>query len=289
MPTFTPNGDGASDTIGFSVDSSEAGSVTGTVRDAGDQSVATISATLGAGPATVTWNGRKGSAYAPDGVYDIGFVAKDLAGNRSEPQVRSVAVYGALGFTTSSKTVFFPQDGDRLTATTSLSFKLFSPATVDWMIQNAAGTTVRTLKAGEALAAGTHAVSWNGRDDAGAYVPRGSYRSVVTATDGTLSSSQRASFVADAFTIAVSDTTPARKQRITVTTTSAESLDAAPRVRVYQPGVAAWSVTMTKVATRVYRATVTLKSGSTGTLRLRIGGHDSNGVLQELNRYLPLH
>ena len=61
----------------------------------------------------------------------------------------------------------------------------------------------------------------------------------MTATDGTLGTTQRASVVADAFRITVSDTTPARGQRLTVTATSAENLDTAPRLRVYQPGIRA--------------------------------------------------
>ena len=95
--------------------------------------------------------------------------------------------------------------------------------------------------------------------------------------------------VADAFRISVSDTTPGRGQRVTVTATSAETLDRAPRLRVYQPGIAAWSVTMRKIDTRVYRITVTLKSSRTGTLKLRVSALDDGGRAQTSNRYLPLH
>ncbi len=231
----------------------------------------------------------KDGAYVADGPYTLDFVAKDRAGNRSEAQPRSVAVYAALASTASSRPVFFPQDGDNLSSTTAFSFRLRSAATVSWTVQNAAGTVVRTIKAGEALAAGAYAFTWNGRNDAGAMVPRGTYRTVVTATDGTYSATQKATVVADAFRIVVSDSTPGRRQRITVTATSAETLDRTPRLRVYQPGIAAWSVTMRKIDTRVYRITVTLKSSKTGTLKLRVSALDDGGRAQASYRYLPLH
>jgi flagellar hook assembly protein FlgD len=288
--TFTPNGDGASDTIGFTVGSSEPGSVTATIKDPGEAAVDHVAVVLAGSTAALTWDGRTTSgAYAPDGVYALIFVATDRAGNRSEAQARSANAYGALGYTASSPVVFFPQDGDNLARTTSFSFKLRSAATVSWTVQDAAGTVVRTIQAEGPLAAGPHAFAWDGRNDAGAMVPRGVYRTVVHATDGTLASTQRASVVADAFRISVSDTTPRRGQRMTITARSAEALSKAPRLSVYQPGASAWSVTMSRVAPGVYRATVTLRSSRTGTLRLQVSAYDDHGVMQRSNLYLPLH
>ena len=82
---------------------------------------------------------------------------------------------------------------------------------------------------------------------------------------------------------------PGRKQRITVTATSAEALDARPRLAVYQPGIAVWRVTMSKVSSGVFRVTITLKSSHAGTLRLRVYGSDDDGGSQASNLYLPLH
>ncbi len=289
-PLFTPNGDGASDTIKFAVGASEPGSVTATIRDAGDATVDHVTTSIGGSTGAITWDGRtEDGGYAPDGTYTVGFVAKDRAGNHSEAQSRTVNAYGALGHTASSKVVFFPQDGDSLGSTTVFSFHLRAAATVSWTVQDANGLVVRAILDGEALAAGAHAFTWNGRSDAGALVPRGTYRTVVSATDGTLASTQRATVVADAFRITVSDTSPGRGQKITVTATSAEGLDTVPRLRVFQPGRGAWSVTMKKIDTRVYRITVTLKSGGIGTLRLRVLAHDGNGATQSSNLYLPLH
>ncbi len=290
-PMFTPNGDGTTDTLRFAVGASEPGTVTATVRDAGNAVVDRVTATVGTANATLTWDGRTSAGgYAPDGTYSMSFVARDRAGNSSQAQARNANVYGSLGYVTTSRTVFYPQDGDRLAgSTTKLSFRLRSAATVTWTIQSSAGAVVRTIRSGVALGAGTQTFTWNGRNDAGAMVPRGTYRSVVTATDGTLGATQKVDTLADAFRITVSDTTPGRGQRLTVTATSAEALNAAPKLRLYQPGRAAWTVRMTKIGTRVYRVTVVLRSSKTGTLRLRVSAPDDNGVWQASYRNLKLH
>ncbi len=289
-PQFTPNGDKTSDTIGFAVGASEPGSVTATVKSAGNTAVDHVTVSVGGSSTRLTWDGRNdGGGYVADGTYKVAFVATDLAGNRSEAQTRPVAVFGALGYVATSKLAFYPQDGDSLARTTSFSYRLRSAATVDWTIQDASGALVRTIRTAQALAAGTHAFTWNGRNDVGAFVPRGTYRSVVTATDGTLSATQRVEVVAAAFKVVVSDTTPGRGQRLTVTATSAEPLDGSPKLRIYQPGISGWTVTMTKIGTRVYRARVTLKKSSTGTLRIRVKAPDRNGVKQATYRYLILH
>jgi flagellar hook assembly protein FlgD len=290
VPQFSPNGDGSGDTVGFAVGASEPGSVIASVRNAADQLIDQASTTVDAAGGTVTWDGRtKDGAYVADGSYTLGFTARDRAGNRSEAELRSVVVFAALGSTATSRSVFFPQDGDNLARTTAFSFRLRSAATVSWTVVNAAGAVVRTIKTEEALAAGPYAFTWDGRNDAGAMVPRGTYRTVVSATDGTHAATQKATVVADAFRIVVSDSTPRRGQRVTVTATSAETLDRTPRLRIYQPGRAAWSVTMRKIGTRVYRITVTLKSSKTGTLKLRVSAPDDGGRSQASSLYLPLH
>ena len=290
VPVLSPNGDGYQDTIGFSVGASEPGMVLGTIRDAADAAVAGISAAVGSGTASLAWDGR-GASGAPvrDGVYTVAFEARDRAGNRGAPQVRTVAVYGSLGRVRSSTSLFFPQDADGLSPRATLAFDLANAATVTWTVVDAAGSPVRTIMTDQPLGAGPQAWAWDGRDDAGAYVPRGVYTTVVRATDGTLVAIGRASVRADAFKIVASDTTPARRQRITVTITSPENLSAAPRLSVFQPGISAWTVGTTKIGTRVYRVTITLRSSSTGTLRLKASGTDSGGQSQDSTLYFPLH
>jgi flagellar hook assembly protein FlgD len=291
IPVFTPNGDGFGDTIGLAVGSSEPGSVVGTVRRADGAGVDTLGATVGSGAASLTWDGRTAQGpYAPDGTYGVEVVALDRAGNASAPQTATLRAYGAMGFVRASRTLFFPQDGDRVASSTSLSFVLARPATVTWTIVNAAGSVVRTIATDLPMDAGTHAFAWNGRNDLGAFVARGTYRSIVRATDGAdLGAVQAVAVLADAFRIAPSDTTPGRGQRITVTATTAEALAAAPRLRVNQPGRSGWSVAMTRVSSGVYRATITFRSGPTGTTRLTVYGKDAAGHLQTSVMTVRLH
>ena len=290
IPVFSPNGDGTGDSVGFTVGANEPGTVVTTVRDESSAVVERASTSLGSSTAAIAWDGRDDdNAYVPDGEYQVAFVAMDRAGNQSAAQVRTVAVYAALGNVAASKSVFYPQDGDSLGRKVGLSFRLRDAALVGWTIQDGDGAVVRTVKADEALGAGTYAFTWDGRNDQGAFVPRGTYRSVVAATDGTYGSTQHATVLADAFRIAVSDATPARGQRLKVRVTSAEALGQLPRLRIYQPGAKAWTVTMKRVKGKVYRVTVTLKGGDAGTLRLRVTARDKHGSKQRSNRYLPIH
>ncbi len=289
VPVFSPNGDGHRDTIAFAVSASEPGRVIGTVRDGGDNAVDTTSVPVGSGAVSLTWDGRNAAgSVVPDGTYTVVFQAEDRAGNRSEPQARTVAVFGSLSRVRVSTSLFFPQDADNLASRVTLAFDLARAAGVTWTVVNAAGAPVRTIMTDQPLTAGARTWSWDGRDDAGAFVPRGIYTSVVRAVDGDLVSTLRASVRADAFRIAASDTTPNRGQLITVTITSAESLATAPRLAVFQPGISAWSIGTTRVSTNVYRVTVRLKPSSTGTLRLKAYGTDSGGRSQFSSISLPL-
>ena len=289
LPSFAPNGDGYRDTIGFAVGTDEPGTITGTVKNAGGTTVDTVSLTPAGDTGTLTWDGRTGTSYAADGTYTISVVARDLAGNASAAQARDFNLYGSLAFVASSKAVFYPQDGDGVSSSTGLTFTLKHAATVTWRVVDAAGAPVRTIKSSAPLAAGSYSFVWNGRNDAGAYVARGTYRSLVYATSGGLSASQAATVELNAFRVTSSDTTPARGQRITVTGLSAEALKSAPKVVVSQPGLTAWTVSMSKSGSS-YVATVQLKSSSrTGTLRLKVYGYDAAGHYQFTYLELPIH
>jgi flagellar hook assembly protein FlgD len=288
--TFSPNGDGSLDTVGFTASSSEAGSILGAIRNAANTVVARLSVGTSSAGSRLTWDGRnKSAAIVPDGTYRFEISPMDRAGNVGAAQSHTVDVYGSLGFAAASKALFFPQDGDAVSTGMAFSFRLASAATVSWSIVDPAGAIVRTIKTDEALAAGTFSFAWNGRNDLGAFVPRGTYRAVVRASNGAQGASQSASVLADAFKINVSDTTPGRRQRITITATSAEALASAPRVTISQPGISRYSATMTKVSTGVYRLTITLKSSSAGTLRIVVSGKDAKGHSQSSTKLLPLH
>ena len=120
-------------------------------------------------------------------------------------------------------------------------------------------------------------------------MPRGTYRAEVIATNGVQGATQRASVLADAFKITVSDSTP--RSRPEDHGHGRDARDA--RQRLARQGLPAgdrrWSVATTKVSSTTYRVTLTMRSSSTGTVRIKAYGKDTNGQSQSASIYLPLH
>ena len=277
---FAPNGDGSRDTIALTGTNSEAGSFIVRVRNSANTLVRLFTVSTGTGPTSIAWDGKNSSgAVVPDGAYIMRVYPVDAYGNTGTWAERTVKVVAALKSVKSSAAVFFPQDLDSMAKTTTLSFALLRPMTVTWTIRNAAGAIVDTRMDAVERAAGTASLVFDGRRLDGTMLPPGRYTSFVSATDGTLTASQAVTFDADAFSVKPSDTTPARGQSVTLSVTSAEPLTAtAPRAYIYEPGLATWSVALTKTGTYTYKATVVLKKGgSAGTLTIKSSGRTPRG------------
>jgi len=288
--TFSPNGDGYRDTVSVGVHANEPSTLEASMRDGGDLDIVDLDTSAPSGAATIVWNGRLASGnLAMDGVYQLRVVARDAAGNHSAPAAKPIGVHKALVGSRVSTVNFWPNDGDGYGQTITLAFDLLATQTVTWQVVNAGGDVVRTIAQDTVMAAGRHAYVWNGRSSTGAYLPKGTYRSVVTATNGTLTTTHAATFVQDLFRITVSDTTPYRGQAITITVVSAETLSKLPRITVSQPGIGAWAATMSHVSGRTYKVTLRLKSSSTGTLTLRASGYDAASAYGSSSVALPLH
>jgi flagellar hook assembly protein FlgD len=290
-PAFSPNGDGKTDTVSLGVSSNEAGLVEAQFLASGTtQAVRTAVIGVKAGTtATLTWDGRTAAgAYAPDGRYTVRVAPRDLAGNLGMAEDREVWLVGAMSRLTSSPALFYPNDKDRLAKSTTTTFVLARPARVSWRIMTLGGTTVRTIRTSADLTPGTHKFVWDGKTDAGTYAPAGTYAIYASAGVNGVWIGHKTWVELNAFSFKVSDTTPTRGQTVTVTTTSAESLKAAPTLRVAQPGIAAWSVRMVKVTGNTWKATIRFKSSKTGQVVLRISGYDADGRWQATYRGLPL-
>ena len=288
--TFTPNGDGASDTITTSATTTEPGTLVVRIADGADATVRTLTVTAAAGANGVVWDGRSnGGTIVPDGTYTLTVVPRDLAGNAGAGASRPILVVGLLGFLTNSTRAFYPQDGDRFSKTTTLSFKLSRPATVTWTIRNAVGQVVLTHLDAVPLAAGAHSWVFDGRAGDGSFLPVGIYSGTVSATDGTYTISSSVKVEMNAFAIAASTSTPRRGSSITITAVSAEAISGIVRLYVTEPGIATWGVTMTKVSSTTYRATVTLKTGgAAGVVEFKVWGRDADGRSQATWKTLPL-
>lgn len=278
-PTVTPNGDGVRETVALPYSVSEPGTVTAVVTDAGGSVVRTITVPAGTGEGQLAWDGRTGAGAAvADGRYTITLTPSDVAGNQGAPATVNVDVYGAFKALTRAPSLFFPQDGDALAAKVKAAFTLLAPATVNIRVLDRAGAVVRTGLADKALVAGPGTWTWDGRDDAGAFVARGTYRIAVTATNGAQAATQAVTVTADAFRLTTSVAAATRGKRLTITAVTSEALSTAPRVVVRQTGLAAWTITMTKTTATTWTAVVTpRKGGATGTLSLTAKATDARG------------
>ena len=288
---FAPNGDGFRDTVSVAATNAEAGNLIVRVLDPSSTVIKKWTVENGNAAETLTWNGQTSAGtVAPDGLYTIRVVPQDVAGNVGVGLDRQIKLVAALRSVASSRSIFFPQDNDSLSKGTTLSFALARPMNVTWTIRNAAGQVVDTHLGDVPLPAGVQSWTFLGKTADGTMLPRGRYTSFVTASDGTLSATQSTWFDEEAFRFALSDTTPGRGQSIKVTVTSAETLSARPRMWIYQPGVARWSVLLTKTGTYTYKATIRMKSsGKSGTVAFKVKGYDTKGGSQSTTVTYKIH
>lgn len=288
--TFHPNGDGLADQLLVRHTVDRAAYLDVSVTDAAGAAVATYSAWSAAGSGSSTWDGRRaGGGYVPDGRYTLTYVPRDRYGNVGQSLSVEALVLTAIAVAPPSSAAFFSRDGDALAGGTTFKVTLNKPAEVTWTVVDQAGRLVRTFRSSAASDAGTLRFAWDGRDDAGDYVPDGTYRSVVTARTTLGEYGHERSVYVGAFRLAASTSSPARGDRVKFIVRSTERLDARPWLEITQPGLAPYSVRLEHVRGRKYRVTVTLKTGGTaGEMTLVVRGRDENGQTQQTLHRLPL-
>ena len=142
--TFTPNGDDQADVLDVGYDVSQGGTLELVVRDASDVVVRRTFIGTSAGPGSVDWDGRNDDGGSvPDGRYEVRLRAKDRAGNTSDAVRTHALVLKALKGVARTAARIYPADGDNLAASTTISFSLTKPATLDWTILRPDGTVLR--------------------------------------------------------------------------------------------------------------------------------------------------
>jgi spore germination protein YaaH len=270
---FSPNGDGAFDTTRLAWTSSER--MTGTARLARGTTVIRSWPIRNVAAGAILWAGTDAAGRrVPDGRYTYRVAGHDAAGNATARSI-AVVVDRTLSTLRWSRTLFYPQDGDALAATSKATFSLARPATVDLAIYQGA-TLVRTVLANRSLAAGPHRWTWDGRNAAGAFVPPGRYTLRVAATTALGTSILTRTVILDAFAMALA-TTIRTGRTLTVTFATAEPLQANPTVSFAQIG----RTPVTKAATSLgggrYRVSFTVASGGVGPAAVRIRGRDTFG------------
>ena len=180
---FSPNGDGYGDTSHVLFTTSEACSARVLVVDEAGAALRVVAGWryAAAGAWDVRWDGRvdgsAGSVPAAEGQVRFRIELKDTGGNAGTASATTV-LDRTLGFARATPAVFSP-NGDQVKDASSLGFRLTRKADCVVVVRSG-DQTVRTFKLGS-LAAGSHAVGWDGRRGDGTVAPNGLYRWSVTA------------------------------------------------------------------------------------------------------------
>jgi flagellar hook assembly protein FlgD len=273
---FSPNGDGVVETARLAWSSNEA--ITGSARIYKGTTLIRSWSISNARSGALTWNGTTAAGAAvADGSYTFRVTGRDAAGNAVTKNA-TVVVDRTLSTVRWSRAAFYPHDGDALLPNAKATFTLKRAARVSVGIYSGA-TLVRTVWTNRSLAAGSYGWTWDGRNAAGAFVPRGTYSVRVTAVSPYGTSVVGRTVLVDAFRTALSATSLAAGQTLTLTMTSTEALRASPIVSLTQPGRTARQATATSLGGGRWRVQFTIASGTPGTATIQINGRDTaNGL-----------
>jgi flagellar hook assembly protein FlgD len=198
-PTFSPNGDGQTETAQVAYRPAEACSVRVGILDAGGDVVRWLHGWRAkqAQEYAVTWDGRIASGgslvAAADGGYRFVVERRDEGGNTARQGIR-VLLDRTLGYPATGPTSFSP-NGDGVLDSTRLGFRLTRKASVTIKVL-VGDELVRTLTLG-ALAAGKHTAVWDGRAGSGEVLASCRPTFVVTAVSSVGESSVSRGFVVD--------------------------------------------------------------------------------------------
>ena len=150
---------------------------------------------------------------------------------------------------------------------------------------------VRTFVNGASTAAGQQTVQWDGSDNAGAYVPDGTYYSVMTTATAAGTYFHSLPVDVRAFRLATAVATPfVRGTKAKFTINSAETLTSKVKVKVFAPGLAPKTIAATAIAGGG-GYTVTIKfaaAAAAGTIQLRVQGTDTGAQFQFTDYFFPL-
>jgi flagellar hook assembly protein FlgD len=292
---FTPNGDGSTDTLGLSYTSNKETFVDWQVQDSGKNVVRSFSSWSAGGNATTSWDGKADNgSYVPDGKYTLTGTPSSRQGEVGTSLSATATVLTTMATPRVSASLFYPQDADSLAPTTTFSVTLTQPAAFTWKVVDNGGNVVRTNLASAAVGAGDLSWTWDGTNDASAYVPDGTYYSVMTAATAAGTYSQKLPVDVKAFRLLTASTAPfVRGTKVKVTVYSAEALSSLtpkPKVRVTLPGVSALTYATTKQADGGFYVTVSFATtAQAGAAQFRVQGTDANGNVQYTDYSFPLN
>jgi flagellar hook assembly protein FlgD len=280
LPVFTPNGDGLSDTLTIKHTLSEPAYLEFQIRKPDDTLVTDFTSWSEAGATRTKWDGTNNAGRSvADGRYDIRVVPRDRTGNRGTARLVSVRVLTAMKGPAVNPALFHPADNDGLSGKTTFSVTLRERADLAIRIRNKNDALVRVGVAPRTVDAGRVEWRWDGRNDAGAYVPDGVYVAVVTVGTEAGSYSHTVGVRVGPFQLK-GPLTVSAGQKVKLTLLSAEALTGYPSVTVKQPGIAPYRLYPVRHSATRFTMSWKARAGAPGRVTITITGTDRNGGTQ---------
>jgi flagellar hook assembly protein FlgD len=276
-PVFTPNGDGLSDTIGVKHTLSEPSFLgVEVVRTGNGNVVRRISKWTPSGRSRTVWDGlRDDGSVAADGTYRIELTPRDRAGNVGEPAAVRVKVLTALKAPRAQPVLFFPNDDDELAQTTRFIARLTKPGTVTWVVRDRSGAIVRTGMEAADLDVGRLAWMWDGLNDAGERLPKGTYQTRVRVARSVGTYGHDVVVHLLPFWLDKPDRQLKRGQTVNLAITSAEPLRGKPTIRIRQPGKTGVWPKVRKVSNTQFTSSFKVRPGGrNGIITVIVEGTD---------------
>jgi flagellar hook assembly protein FlgD len=281
LPIFTPNGDGLSDSVKITHTLSE-NAFLGIRVFREETLIREMSVWSMRGRGSSVWDGRRDDGeYAKEGRYRIQITPTDRAGNVGQPAVAKVLVLNAMRDPAFRPAFFYPSDGDALAATANLGARLSKPSKMSWLIRDEAGTVVRHGGEGIAMQPGMVRFAWDGRDDAGQFVPQGRYVGRIRVTRPSGSYGHDVAVHVMPFDLQPATWKPRLGDEVRLWFSSAEPLRGKPIVMARLPGLTKAPLRVIKVDHTTFKALLpTRKALRPGRITVRAIGTDSGAGTQ---------
>ncbi|MBA2253978.1 MAG: hypothetical protein H0W07_02530 [Chloroflexi bacterium] len=274
----SPNGDGIRESLRLYHTLSENAWLDAKVETDDGTVVGRYSKWATSGRTSHLWDGRDGKgARIPDGSYWLRIRPRDAAGNLGQPATVGVRILTAMKSPAVSNAMLYPNDGDGLASSTTLSSTLRSGGELAFRITTISGQLIAEWAPGKQMRAGDYSWTWRGIDMAGNAAPTGYYRALTVVKTEAGNEWWGQTIFVGAFKIFASDTSPRRGAKVTFVIISTESLSRNPSVTITQPGVPSYTVGSQSTSARGrYVATVYLRdAGQAGMGSVRVTGIDA--------------
>ncbi len=178
---YSPNGDGNKDTLPIQQKGSKEDKWAGVISDISAKTVRTY-AWEGSEPVNFAWDGKTDQGVlAPDGVYGYRATATDRAGNTASAELANIIIdTQAAPIQLSIDLSFFSPNGDGVKDVVTFTPNVPVVRGIEqWglSISDSGGATRRLFSGKIEMPTG---FAWDGKDDAGAVLPEGSYKAKLT-------------------------------------------------------------------------------------------------------------